>query len=319
MDFRKANFSHQEVLEILNSYYQIDVSQAVSVPLNGIANNNYRVSSDDYDIVLKAYSHGQSDRQKILKEIEAVELFQTKGVSAPPFIKGTNDQILQEHAGFYLVATKFIDGNLFDGLDFTPSRMQSVGRLTATVELAAKQLDISNFPYISFRQEFDDVSHNLISEIKKRNYQFNLDTYHHIRPLIDSIIKKLDLYQPKQFLHKDIWPWNIIETPNQLYLLDFNDWAIGHPIIELSVPLLEFSMFKSDTFNHEIAGNILAGYTAIKPLTYSPTDLWETMVFISYLYFAYNVIQADDPFESEIYLKRLDTLMREPEILTPLI
>jgi Ser/Thr protein kinase RdoA (MazF antagonist) len=132
---------------------------------------------------------------------------------------------------------------------------------------------------------------------------------------VEGVIQKLDNSINKQFLHKDIWPWNLIEAEDGMYLLDFNDWSIGNPIIELSVALLEFSMFKSDKFNTEIAQSICNGYRSIKPLNYEFRDLWETMIFICYLYFPYNVIQAEDRFESEIYLKRIETLLQNSDLL----
>jgi len=318
MDFIKANFLHNDILKILNLYL-FDLEGIEIFDLKGIANNNYRVIGKGFDIAIKVYSHGQSDENKIIKELEVIKLFGQKGIKVPELIAGKNGQILQKYEGFSVVATNFIKGNVFDCVDFTKERMFEVGKIVAQVEKIAKQIDIISFEYMSFKEEFNYVSKNLDSELSKRHYDFDLNAYKNNLGLVGNIISKLDNSTNKQFLHKDIWPWNLIDAEDGIYLLDFNDWSIGDPIIELSVALLEFSMFKSDKFNVNVAQSIIEGYKSIKPLTYPPADLWETMLFICFLYFPYNVIQSDDKFESEIYLKRINTLINNPGIFNALI
>jgi len=318
MKFEKANFQEQDILKILQ-LYPVDLDKVKVSNLNGIANNNYRVTGNNFDIVLKVYSHGQSDKNKIEKELEVLRLFKRKGIRVPKIIVGRNLKILQEFKGFNIVATKFIPGDVFDTLDFTPNRMNEIGRIVAQVETEAKQIDISSFTCMNLKEEFDYVSKNLNSEMTKKHYDFDLSLYSDNLSFIKEVIQKLDNSKNKQFLHKDIWPWNLIKAKDGIYLLDFNDWSIGDPIIELSVALLEFSMFKSDQFNTKVALNIFRGYKSLKELRYKPKDLWETMLFICYLYFPYNVIQAEDRFEAEIYLKRIDTLFKNPNLLDLLL
>jgi Ser/Thr protein kinase RdoA (MazF antagonist) len=318
MDFQKANFSNKDILNILKLYLKTKGVVEIS-ELNGIANNNYRIKGNDFDLVLKAYSHGQSDHEKIQKEIQAISLFEKSGLLVPQLVKGENGEILQKYNGFYIVASKFINGKVFDTIEFTDVKMLSVGKIVAQVETIAQKIDVSKFSTMSFREEFDYVSSNLEKEIKQRGYLFDLKAYKKNQFLIDKIIEKLDASLNKQFLHKDIWPWDLIDSTEGVYLLDFNDWSIGNPIIELSVAILEFGMFKSDQMNFEVVKKIIEGYKSIKELTYSASDLWESVLFICYLYFAYNVVQADDIFESEIYLKRIDTLLKNPKLFDKLI
>jgi Ser/Thr protein kinase RdoA (MazF antagonist) len=318
MDFIKANFTHKEIFEVLE-LFPLNLKGIEISDLKGIANNNYRITGKNFDIALKVYSHGQSDKNKIEKELEVLGLFEQNGIKVPKLISGKNGRVLQEHHGFNIVATNFIKGDVFDHLDFTHKRMCEIGKIVAQVELVAKQIDISSFEYMNFEEEFEYVSKNLESEILKRHYDFDLGKYKNNIDYIENIIQKLDSNSNKQFLHKDIWPWNLIQTRDGIYLLDFNDWSIGDPIIELSVTLLEFSMFKSDEFNVDVAKNIIGGYKSVRELTCSAKELWESMLFICYLYFPYNVIQSDDKFESEIYLKRINTLLESPNLLETII
>ncbi len=318
MDFVKSNFSHKDILKILE-LYQFNLEGIEISDLKGIANNNYRIIGKDFDIALKVYSHGQSDENKIIKELEVIKLFSQKGMKVPQLIAGKNDQILQKYERFNVVATNFIRGDVFDCVDFTRELMFEVGKIVAQVETIAQQIDITSFDCMSFKEEFDYVSKNLDLELSKRHYNFDINLYKKNLGFVETIISKLDNSTNKQFLHKDIWPWNLIDAKDGIYLLDFNDWTIGDPIIELSVTLLEFSMFKSDKFEIDIAQNIIEGYKSVKTFTYSARDLWETMLFICFLYFPYNVIQADDKFESEIYLKRIDALIKHADILEDLV
>jgi len=87
----------------------------------------------------------------------------------------------------------------------------------------------------------------------------------------------------------------------------------------MAVSLMEFGMFKSEKLNKKVVEKIIEGYRSVKPLNYSSKEIWEAILFLCYLYFAYNVIQADNKFESEIYLKRIDTLVENPELFRDLI
>lgn len=316
MDFLKANFSKKDILNILE-LYPLNLDRVEISDLKGIANNNYRVIGRDFDIALKVYSHGQSDENKIQKELEVLKLFRQKGIKVPELVLGKNNQVLQSFNGFNVVASNFIYGEVFDQLAFTKERMFEVGKIVALVEETSKQIDISSFECMNFQEEFDYVSKNLETEILKRNYDFDLSIYNANLEFMKGVIAKLDKSTRKQFLHKDIWPWNLIEAKDGVYLLDFNDWSIGDPIVELGNALLEFTMFKSDRFDMDIAENIINGYKSIKALTYTPTELWESVLFICYLYFPYNVIQADNKFESEIYLKRIANLIKNPNLFNP--
>lgn len=313
MDFLKANFPNEELLQILK-LYPFESSSVVISPLTGIANNNYRLKGNYFDIAVKVYSHGQSDKDKVRKELEAMLLFKQNGIKIPDLIKGRNGEVLQQYKGFNIVSTKFIEGAVFSDIEFTDTKMFEVGKIVAKVEKTAQTLNIAQFETFNFREEFDYVSQNLDYEIKLRSYTFDLSVYNQHLNFIETIIGKLDESPSKQFLHKDIWPWNLIDSSDGIYLLDFNDWSIGTPIIEIAVPILEFGMIKSPDLNVQVAKSILDGYKAEKLISFSPKELWEAILFICYLYFPYNVIQSDDPFDSEIYLKRINTLIKNPDI-----
>lgn len=308
MDFIRSNYSIEKACEIIKAKYSLgDIIKAKR--LGGIANDNYYIELADSAVVLKVYSHGQADRDKIIKEIEAVNIFKAAGISIPDFIAGSNGEILQEYEGFNVVLASFIDGPVLDELEFTPELMCQVGRVVASIEQVASGIDVSKFECMNFRQEFDYVYDGIDVVLEKRGINYDLTEYRANLARIYTIIDNLDAASAKQFLHKDIWPWNLIKKQDELYLIDFNDWAIGAPIIELAVALLEFSMFKSSQFNLEVARAIIEGYKQVKPLSYSQDELINAMLFICYLYFPYNVIQADDLAESAIYLERIHTLL----------
>jgi len=318
MNFVRANFTDEQILDVLN-LYPFSLENISITKLTGIANDNYRVRGKQLDIALKAYSHGQSDEKKITKELEAQQVFEKDGIKVPKLLLGNNNEVLQKYKGFSVSASEFITGIVFDKVDFTKERMFMVGELVAEVESISKKLDVSSFESMSFQEEFDFVSQNFETEMATKKYNFDLTGYKKNLKHINKVINELDDCESPQFLHKDIWPWNLIETKDGIYLLDFNDWAVGAPIIELSVPLLEFSMFKSEKFNYDVAKNIVEGYKSIKPIKYTPQKLWESLLFVCYLYFPYNVIQSSNPEDSKIYLKRIDTLLKNPDMLNNLL
>jgi len=296
MDFKKANFFNKEVREALKSY-SIHDDDLIINELEAVANNNYRITGKNFDVVLKVYSHGQSDKTKIEKELEAMKLFEKRGIKVPEMIKGKDQKYLQQYKGFNLVLTKFIAGPTFDTIEFTDKKMYEVGKIVAEVENASKDLDISKFDTMNFHEEFDYVNTNLEKEIKSRNYDFDLTNYYKYFPKVIEIIDRLEKSDKQQFLHKDIWPYNLIDSKEGIYLLDFNDWSTGDPIIEMAVSLMEFGMFKSEKLNKKVVEKIIEGYRSVKPLNYSSKEIWEAILFLCYLYFAYNVIQADNKFE----------------------
>lgn len=314
MDFVRPNFSKQQILETLK-LYNLNLAEVTISKLTGIANDNYRVQNIEFDIALKIYSHGQSDTKKIAKELEAQELFRLNGINVPKLLKGKNERVLQTYNGFNVSASEFIVGDVMDKVEFTKDRMLAVGSLIALVETTSKELDLASFETLSLSEELNYVLKNLDATMIQKGYTWDLTAYYKNLDLAKAVALRLDKVENSQFLHKDIWPWNLIENNYGIYLLDFNDWAIGAPIIELAVPLLEFSMFKSANLNEVTARNIIEGYKRFKDLQYTHNDLWETFLYICYLYFPYNVIQSDDPFEAEIYLKRINTLLGDRDLL----
>ena len=318
MDYIKPNLSEEEIHNILD-LYPIKKTKVFIKELNAIANRNYHVQGDTFNIVIKVYSHGQSDEDKIKKEIEAVSLFSNSNINVPKYLKGVNGIILQTYKGFNVVTTEYVAGEVFDKLQFTEERMFEVGKITAKVSKIASKIDVKSFKCMSFVEEYTYVNRNLDSEIKSKGYNYDYSIFTNNQDLINNIIKKLDNTLKKQFLHKDIWPWNLIESEKGIYLLDFNDWSIGPSIVEIAIPVLEFSMFKSDMFNFDVAKNILKGYLSETIIDFTSYELWETSLFICFLYFSYNVIQASDIFESEIYLKRIETLLDNQDILKNLL
>ncbi|MEI7689893.1 MAG: phosphotransferase [Candidatus Saccharibacteria bacterium] len=318
MDFIRSNYTTEQACDVLKDRYAL--GDIVSYgKLSGVANDNYRITGADFDVALKIYSHGQSNRDKIAKEIEAVKLFMAAGIDIPEFVLGKDGQILQEYDGFNVVATNFIDGPVLDELEFAPELMKQVGQVVATIDQTAQQIDVSQFSAMNFCEEFDFVYGNIDQEMANKGLQFDMSEYKSNLPRVYEIIDKLDSSNNQQFLHKDIWPWNLIQNGGRLYLLDFNDWAIGDPIIEISVALVEFSMFKSDRFNGQVAAAIIDGYKNKKQFNFTASELLDAMLFICYLYFPYNVIQADSEEESRIYLERIHTLLNEDIGLDKLI
>jgi len=183
MDFKKANFFNKEVREALKSY-SIHDDDLIINELEAVANNNYRITGKNFDVVLKVYSHGQSDKTKIEKELEAMKLFEKRGIKVPEMIKGKDQKYLQQYKGFNLVLTKFIAGPTFDTIEFTDKKMYEVGKIVAEVENASKDLDISKFDTMNFHEEFDYVNTNLEKEIKSRNYDFDLTNYYKYFPKV---------------------------------------------------------------------------------------------------------------------------------------
>jgi len=318
MNYVRANFPKSTVRTLAKALYGLP--NAKIRVLGGIANSNYRVTTPKYDLVIKAYAHGQSTPEKIEKEVAAVETFRAHGVCVPSFVIGLDGKILQEYDGFTVVATKFEKGSLLSKSRLTPATYFAVGALTARVELAAAKIPVANYPCKSFADEFADVSTNW-------KYKFDLTTYNAHLETVKNIIARLDAAPRKVFLHRDIWPENLIARPNgDLLLLDFNDWSIGAPEIELANTLLQFGAYKrgrlAPDFDLTALREIMRGYRSVARTpflkggapqgagVFSPADIWDAALFICYLYFGYNAIQAKSRRNADAYLGRIAALIK---------
>jgi len=149
MDFIRSRYSLENASKIINEKYDLgEIIQAEK--LGGIANDNYKIEFANESVALKVYSHGQSNKDKINKEIEAVKIFRDAGIHALDFVPGKDGKILQEYEGFNVVLTKFIDGPVLDSLQFTPELMFEVGKIVATIDKTAKNIDVSKFECMNF-------------------------------------------------------------------------------------------------------------------------------------------------------------------------
>ncbi len=277
MYFNKPKIENSHIYEIVKLYYDNTVLQITY--LGGIPNSSFRVVSATFDIVIKVYSKGQSTIEHISEEINFIEFAYKNGLATLELCKGINGHTIQYWNSYPVIATKYISGVIMSTVRFTKDLIYQVGKTIARFSQISSMYNkaiksegmLGRLNYV-----FQNISVYLDVDKYSRELEVLNSTIQSIQPEIEII----ESIYPKQFIHMDIWPYNLIINNRKIYIVDYDDWIFGPNIIELAVASLEFSMFETDEINYCHCYELLKGYIENSNIKISIAHLVVTMKYL---------------------------------------
>ncbi len=246
--------------------------------LTSYINRVYDIQMDDGSwVIAKFYRPGRwsrdalQDEQDFLSELSAAEV----PVIAP--IPGKSGNTLHEHRGMSFAVFPKRGGRPLD--EPTESQWKELGRLLARVHLVGAEHDTRDRIEIDPRTSTQDHLAEILAcdfprESLKRQFE---DTANSIVDLIDPLFEDVE----KLRIHGDCHSANIISRPDEpMFLIDFDDMAIGPPVQDLWMLLPGHLR----TSQREI-GLLLEGYESLRDLERSSLRLIEPLRAMRFLHF----------------------------------
>lgn len=308
MKFDKPKVLSKHIPEIISAYPLGGVVECKN--LGGIPNNTYKVKTKKKTFVVRIYSIGQSSLDHIKIEIDILKhLTKQKFISQHP-IAGKNGEILQYWGKYPLLATEFIPGTMAEAKPITPRLAFNIGKLLNEFRKSMLSYKVKAIPedekfFIKGNYVFDS---NINKELQKKGWKMDVSEVskqwkRSTKVLMDNMAK-LDV----NIIHSDFWPPNIKVKGDEIVgLMDFDDWSYGPTFFDLVVAFIEVPMLGGAEINKQIAVSLFRGYfqTGGKLTSLEKQLFADAIEMYCALFLVYNIVQADEFEEADVYLRRL--------------
>lgn len=308
MDFDKPLVLPEDIPLILSNY---SIGNVISTePLHGVPNTTVKVITEQRTVAVRVYGQGQSSIEHIDLEMKVLKHLDDLGFQSPRVIPGSDGMSVQRWRHYWVCVTDFIHGEVASSVKLTPELVEDVGRLVASFQTAMRGFELESIPPgETFLERGSHVLELLDDVVKKRGLRFASIS---VRSAWDHAARVLNEHWEdlnKNIIHADIWPTNVIVIANRVVgLIDFDDCLYGPTVLDVAIPLMEFSMFQDTTLRHDLAEAFLTGFFRSGG---SITEIEEALLLSAMemtcaMWVAYYAMQSPDFREGEVYLRRLD-------------
>lgn len=314
MHFDKPVVFLKDIPSILSSYNFGVLLEAKY--LGGVPNVTYRVISPEAKLAVRICNHGYTSIEHLKSEVQLLEYLQQCGFAESPVpVKGKDGEYIQNWHGYRVFAMQLIEGIPGDRVTISSRICHDVGRVIANMGkfLLGFQKNIPE------GETYIDRGMRLLNLLPEtsRIMGWNID----IDKIIDqwktacSTLKSFNNTINYSVIHTDVWPPNILCKDEKVVgVVDFDDWAYGPILMDLSASLVEFPWFNCMDFNDDLAFELFKGYFKHGGrLTEQERLLLPIgMEMASASWLSCNALHRIQFEESEIYLEKLN-LLRNPQ------
>ena len=278
--------------------------------LGGTTHTTYMVETTRRTVALRVYTPGHSSLEHIQLELRVLQHLARANFESPRLLAGNDGQLLQRWNGLWLCASDFIPGVPADQVLLSPELVGDVGRLIATFQNAIASFALETLPaHDAFLERSETARQSLGAVLRSK--QPNVD--------VDKIVEQwgaanaaLALHEPvlrTSVLHADLWPPNILCIGNRVTgLLDFDACCLGPTFADVALALMEFSMFRRDQMDEDLATAFLAGFfrNGGRLTALEQSLLLNAMEVACASWWAWEVIEEPPFGEGEYYQRRLE-------------
>lgn len=245
---------NSEILSAINRNYDINVKEYSKIP-NGIENKVYRIiDTNNKDYILKVYS--TNNWEKIQEEAWLL-------LSLEKNTKIKVIQILQDKNKNYVGK---INNIIFAIFTFIPGQHKNKEDLDYLF-LSKVIQNIKNFHFASKKYSIKLKYHkienqNLVDCFFFKFYRqgiINSIEYLNILDITQNFFRVVMDYKFTTIIHRDLSVHNMIIKDNDIYFIDFDDFIISTPLIEITsfINRSQCLNSKKNIFNIELAKKII--------------------------------------------------------------
>lgn len=277
--------------------------------LGGIPNVTWSVDLGSESLAIRICNRGYTSQDHLRCEVALLLELEKAGYPYSPRLKlaGSGDAIAAWR-GYPVIATHLITGESADSALVTPGICHEIGVALGAFREAVTSLSAT----LPASERFDRRGRRYIQMLPKdtSSLAWHIDPAAVSSQLEDSLTRIMQYTQdgPMQLIHADVKPANaIIRQDHLVGLVDFDDLAIGPPVVDLAVALAEFALDPhSDAPDHDNVRALLNGYRSVCAADEGEIAvLVPCMVFIYASWLACNALYKIPYSESEVIDRRL--------------
>lgn len=242
----------------IEQHYSITVLEIFKIE-EGIANENYKISAQEGEYVLKIYHRVPSE---VHFELDVLSFLEKKEFTSPKIIENRDGEKMSIYYDQAAVLFGFIYGKKQENYDIP--YLRELGKKQAQLHVLLSDLEV---PHAKRSWEPQDIA-LLVESAKESIVQRNVaeanEIYELIQKGLQEVLPAPEL--PGGIVHHDVKPENILrDDQGELWVLDFDNSSSGVWLYDLLTPLL-WAALEKDTFNEEKVQAYLQGYESNRRL-----------------------------------------------------
>ena len=309
--FDKPAVSPDDIEEVAGMFSR---SRALrSAPMGGVPNTTYRVEFEDRQLAIRIGNTGYTSTEHLEGEIRLLSFLEKRGYAySPRVVVGLDGDTIQVWRGFPVIATDLIHGTPGDQVFLTPDIAWDLGDA-----LASLRIQLCDFEHnMSVDETYVSRGSRLVNLLPRAvpttATTVDVPAIQDQFEMAHRDIEEALTTARQTAIHTDVWPPNILVSEGRLSgIIDFDDFAIGPPILDIAAALCEVAFDKrNDSLVESLVQPLLKGYRERLGLleTSEAEALVPCIVFTYASWLASDILHAV-PFEQwQVYYRRLEAL-----------
>ena len=230
--------------------------------LGGTTHTTYMVETTRRTVALRVYTPGHSSLEHIQLELQVLQHLARANFECPRLLAGSDGELLQHWNGRWLCVSDFIPGVPADQVALNPELVGDVGRLVAAFQNAMASFSPEPLPADdAFLERSETALRSLRAPLRSKQPNVDNDQLFEQWAASHAVLARYQAGLRTNVIHADLWPPNILCTGNRVTgLLDFDACCLGPTFADVALALMEFSMFKRDQMDEDLATAFLAGF-----------------------------------------------------------
>jgi Ser/Thr protein kinase RdoA (MazF antagonist) len=287
---------------------------ADTVFLGGLPNVTFKAMTTSGAIAIRVCNTEYTPSRHLEDEVAALLYLARAGFKqCPRLIQGRDGRYVQQWREHTVIATSFVDGVLVSQLAFTPDLMRSIGALVGNLTSALDGFRLAKEPQSTYEVRTERLFERIDSIGSALGWPVDFGFIRNVWDRESRLILGQLGSQELRPAHTDVWPQNLLQASDGLYLIDFDDLAMANSLLDLASALSEFVIDDEGEASVPRAAAMIAGFLSRCRRVVTRQNIDELVAGICCSYASWLACDAAHgcDFEySERYYRRLERLSR---------
>ncbi len=310
MDFDRPHLADEDVLAAAGLF-----ERSTPTGMRDISGNPNQTLvltfADRPPLALRVCNNGYTSPAHLRLEVDVLRHLESAGFShAPTLVAGLNGRDIQHWGRYRVIAMTALPGRPPTTDSISPHFCRQLGavlaRLTSALAVFAGRPPATEAFHARSLLQATGLEKNARTTGWTGEFGWIVDAWR------DADAVLLDLADANSLIHADIWPPNVLQSgPDLIAIVDFDDMAIGPPVVDLVSALSEFAMFRPDLhINEPNARALLTAYRQVRPISAREWDAARaTMIALYASWVSQDALHGVPYDDTAVYVERLKLLV----------